>query len=221
MKIKFEGIAENLNDVELIDKSNSIERIELVKDLSKGGLTPDYEVIEKATKLTDIPIYVMIRPHDKSFIYSSKEFEEILKTITKIKELKIQGIVFGSLDENHEINTEQLQKVIDISKPLKITFHRAIDETSNYKSSIELLNEFEIENILTSGTKNKAVEGIENIKDAIEISKHNIMPGSGIDIDNITLFKDLKISYLHFGSALKDGEQISKNKINKLKEKIK
>ncbi len=216
-EIKFEGIAETISDVVEITNSKFIDRIELVKDLSRGGLTPDIDLVDEVTKITNIPVYVMVRPHDNSFVYSEDEINEIKKLIEEIKKTKAKGIVFGSLTNDNKIDTNQLQEIINVSKPLKITFHRAIDNSKNYLESIEILNNYEIENILTSGSEDNAIEGIENIKKAIEVSKHNIMPGSGLSIKNINDFKSMNIDFLHFGNALKKDNKISIEKIKELK----
>ncbi len=220
MKIKFEGIAENLNDIHKINETNLIDRIEFVKDLNEGGLTPEYSDILEALKITHIPLYVMIREHNNGFFYNIDEFNKMKDLVNKIKTTTVKGIVFGSLNQNGTINEDQLKEMIEIAKPLKITFHRAIDESSDYIKAIETLNEFDIENILTSGTKNKASDGMEWIEKAILISRHNIQPGSGIDLENIKLFKNLKINYLHFGSAIKENGIVSQTKIKKLREEL-
>ncbi len=219
-KIKIEAIAESVNDVNTINKIKDVDRIELVSDLSKGGLSPTIDVVKKSCEETNIPIYVMVRLHDNGFVYSREEFREMKRQITEIKKTCAKGIVFGSLSIDGNIDEKQLQKVIEVSKPLKLTFHRAVDNSINYLDSIKVLNKYEIENILTSGGKSNAFEGIDNIKKAIDISIHNIMPGSGINYNNIDIFNKLKIKFLHFGLALKQNGEISKKNILDLRKRM-
>ena len=56
-------------------------RIELCTNLSQGGLTPSYELIEKVIKEIKIPVHVLIRPRKGNFIYSEAEVSEMIKSI--------------------------------------------------------------------------------------------------------------------------------------------
>ena len=79
-------------------------------------------------------------------------------------------------------------------------FHRAFDCTDDPYSSIETLIKLKIDRVLTSGQRNKAMEGKELIKDLQ--SKYGnqieILAGSGINSTNaIELINYTKISQVH------------------------
>lgn len=60
---------------------------------------------------------------------------------------------------------EKMKFIIQISHPMKVVFHMAIDETDDYEESIKTLIQLGIKRVLTKGGKFKsAIEGIEKLK---------------------------------------------------------
>ncbi len=184
-------------------------RLELVRNLEKGGLTPDISIIKKVTKAVSIPTFVMLRNRYDTFVYSENDLDLILKQLNEIKQTKATGIVFGSLLANGKINTDHLKKIIANKGHLELTFHRAIDQTENYFEAIKLLNEYNVDYILTSGHFASAIEGKTNIEHAIELSKHHILAGAGISPLNVSAFANLNCS-VHIGTSIRKQKDISK-----------
>ncbi len=73
---------------------------------------------------------VMIRPRGGDFCYSDEEFEQMKSNIIMIKNFRIDGFVFGILNEDNKIDFERNQELVELSKPFPCTFHRAFDRTS-------------------------------------------------------------------------------------------
>lgn len=126
--MKLEIIATSLNDAKKIALGGA-DRIELVKNIHEGGLTPDIALIKEVCSNVEIPVYVMLRPHSSSFVYNKKDQKLIFKDLKKIKKTKAQGIVFGALTKDGFIDEKLLKKVIKRKGSLGLTFHRAIDNS--------------------------------------------------------------------------------------------
>ena len=167
------------------------DRIELCKDLHLDGLTPDYETAKRTIDTLNIPVFILIRPRKGDFIYSKEEFESMKQDILKFKEMGCNGIVSGVLNSDYSIDIKRTKELVELSKPLEFTFHRAFDIVSNPLKEIENLIELGIDRVLTSGQKNKAIEGLELLEELKNISKNRIkiMPGSGINKSNIVNFE--------------------------------
>ena len=166
-------------------------RIELCKDLHLDGLTPDYESAKKTIDALNIPVFVLIRPRKGDFIYSDEEFELMKQDILKFKEMGCKGIVSGVLNSDDSIDLKRTKELVQLSKPLDFTFHRAFDIVKNPLHEIENLIEIGVDRVLTSGKKEKAIEGLELLKELKNIYQNRIiiMPGSGINKSNIVNFK--------------------------------
>ena len=180
-------------------------RIELCENLSVGGLTPNFVLAKKVISELTIPVFILIRPRNGDFNYSNEEFEQIKKDIIFFKNLGCKGIVSGILTKDKNIDIIRTRELIELSRPLEFTFHRAFDEVLNPIDGLYQLIEVKANRLLTSGQKNTAVLGIELIKKLINISdkKIIIMPGSGINSDNILEFKKIESEEIH-GSFIKN-----------------
>ena len=166
------------------------DRIELCKDLHLDGLTPEYNVAKNVIDILNIPVFILIRPRAGDFIYSDEEFELMKQDIVKFKEMGCKGIVSGVLNDDNSIDIERTQELVELSKPLEFTFHRAFDIVSDPLEEIENLIEIGVNRVLTSGQKDKAIDGLDLLEKLKNISKNKIkiMPGSGINKSNIVNF---------------------------------
>lgn len=175
------------------------DRIELCSNVNVGGVTPDYDDIILARKNTNLPLYIMIRPRGGNFIYSYDELELMKADIAFCKKNNSNGVVFGLLNENGNIDIENAAKLVEISKPLDITFHRAFDVCSNPFKAIDDLISLGIKRVLTSGQKATAVEGKFLLCDLIKYAngRIEIMAGGGVNAENTTELFDVGIRSFH------------------------
>ena len=176
------------------------DRIELCKDLHLDGLTPDYETAKKTIDSLNIPVFILIRPREGDFIYSNKEFELMKNDIVKFKEMGCKGIVSGVLNNDKDMDIERTQELVELSRPLEFTFHRAFDKVKDPVEEIENLIKMGVDRLLTSGQKEKAIDGLVFLEQLNNISNNRIviMPGSGISKNNLTnfeLFKEVHGSF--------------------------
>ncbi len=181
-------------------------RIELCKDLHLDGLTPDYETAKRTIDSLNIPVFILIRPRKGDFIYSNEEFELMKRDIIKFKEMGCKGIVSGVLNNDNSIDIKRTKELIELSRPLEFTFHRAFDVVSDPLKEIENLIRLGVDRILTSGQKDKAIEGLDLLLELKRISNNEIliMPGSGISNTNFMKFN----SFNEIHGSFKDGVPI-------------
>lgn len=174
MNIIKEACVGDLNQAINAEK-NGADRIELCARLDLGGITPPRKLIEDCLQHLSIPIKVMIRPRGGNFIYTPEEIDTMIQDINMCKDLGIPEIVTGLLNENQEIDMEGMLSLSANVAEMPITFHKAIDETSDYKSAIEQLKKIQqVKFLLTSGQASTANDGIENLKEMITICGNEI-----------------------------------------------
>ncbi len=176
-------------------------RIEYCSNLREQGLTPDPEDVKYLIKNINIPLRVMIRPHSKSFNYSKQDILEMLKNISIFKKLKVDGIVFGCLNQDDEIDLKKTNLLVEKAKPLKVIFHKAIDLTDDpLKSLKNLLQNSKIDGVLTSGGFRRAENGLEVLQKMLDICPTNfefIVAGK-ITFENIKkINKKLSARFYH------------------------
>jgi copper homeostasis protein len=87
-------------------ESLGADRIELCDDLSVGGITPSYALLDSVLKQLNIPAMVMIRPRGGNFVHTSSEIKVMKQSIEVCKSLNVMGVVFGVLDKHNHIDME-------------------------------------------------------------------------------------------------------------------
>ena len=104
------------------------------------------------------------------------------------------GIAFGCLDENGNVDEKQTAKIISIIREYhgEVVFHRAFDCVKDPYSSIETLISLGVDRILTSGLKAKAMQGIDLIKDLQDKygDRIQLLAGSGMNATNAKQMMD-------------------------------
>jgi copper homeostasis protein len=145
-------------------------RVELCSSLSEGGLTPSlglYKSIKKYLIENDLngQINCMIRCRGGDFLYSDSEMSTMLEDVAGFVELdeslRCDGLVFGALDEQGNIDEAASGQFMNGIPPglMKTTFHRAFDVCSNWEHGFRTIGELGFDKLLTSGQKNTAFEG--------------------------------------------------------------
>lgn len=180
------------------------DRIEMCSELSVGGITPSLGLLKLIKEKIDIPVHVLIRPRSGNFNYSNDEFEQMKNDIQLCKDLGFAGIVSGVLSENNSIDIKRTQELIDISEPLSFTFHRAFDCVPKPEQALENLIQLGVNRILTSGQKDKAIDGLELLKRLKNQAKDQliILPGSGIRPENAEVFREAGFDEIHSSASV-------------------
>ena len=149
-------------------------RIEYCSDLDQDGLTPNIDELLTLSKTIPIPIRCMLRPHSNSFTYNKNDIEKIRKTINFCKKNKIDGVVFGCLNSENEIDFTTLKLISKITKPMKLIFHKAIDITTDFEKSLtDLIDSKMVDGVLTTGGKQKAIDNLELLSKISQFSSKN------------------------------------------------
>ena len=179
------------------------QRIELCSELSIGGITPSLGLLKKVTHSLSIPVQVLIRPRSGDFHYSNAEFDIMKENILQCKELGCAGIVSGVLCADNTIDIKRNRELIELSKPMSFTFHRAFDVVPKPKESLLQLINLGANRLLSSGQKEKAEDGIDLLSELQKMAQNKliILPGSGINPLNSSLFKTAGFTEIHSSAS--------------------
>lgn len=183
-------------------KEAGAHRVELCSALLEGGLTPSYGMVKRAVAVSgDIGVQVMIRPRGGDFLYSNEEFQGMKEDVIALKSLGVDGFVFGLLDADGSVDTRKTAKLIELSRPATVTFHRAIDMSREPLAALDALIELGVDRVLTSGSAPSVLEGAPMIRQLIERAKGQItiMAGGDVTPSNIVrIIDETGISDIHF-----------------------
>ncbi|MEI8115067.1 MAG: copper homeostasis protein CutC [Bacteroidia bacterium] len=190
----LEACVETLEDA-LAAEQRGASRIELCSSLDQDGLTPSNEVTKLCLEHLSVPIMAMVRPRGGDFVYTESEIRQMETEIEFFKQAGVAGVVFGLLTLDGEIDIENTMRLAKLAFPLKVTFHKAIDYTTDILKSFQELNEIGgITRVLTSGGKDTAWNGRMVLKAMNEfperriqiIAAGKIVPENRIEISEFT-----------------------------------
>lgn len=167
-------------------RENGAARVELCRDLSIGGVTPEHSLILAAVK-TGIPVNVLIRPRGGNFVYSAEEIQQMISDIEFCRSAGVNGVVIGILHPDGSVNLEAMRLLIAAAQGMSITFHRAFDRCSNPQQALEDIISLGCNRLLTSGLQDTAPQGQALIAELVKQAAGRIiiMPGSGVTPENI------------------------------------
>lgn len=184
-------------------QNSGAHRVELCSELSVGGITPSYGLLKQVMDTLTIPVCVLIRPRSGNFVYSEVEFDIIKHNIQLCKNLGCAGIVSGVLNHDNTIDIERTKELVELSKPLEFTFHRAFDCVKNPSEALEQLIDLGVERVLTSGLETSAEKGIDILKQLNDQAEGRIiiLAGGGISATNAHQFKEVGLTEIHSSAS--------------------
>lgn len=143
--------------------TNGASRLEVCTRLDVDGLTPGIAFVSNILQEIKVPVRVLVRPRSGNFIYTPEEKNTYLEQIRKVINLSVEGIVIGALTTDYIPDVPFLAKVRSITSQ-KICFHKAIDKCPDILSATTLLvHNGCVDSILSSGGKETAQEGVDNL----------------------------------------------------------
>ena len=172
----------------LAAQEGGADRVELCAGIPEGGTTPSYGEIKVARRvLTTTRLHVIIRPRGGDFLYTDLEVERMAADIAVCRELGADGVVFGCLNADGTVNEAQNRYLMECSKGMSVTMHRAFDRAADPEQALETIIDLGFDRILTSGQQPKAIQGAELLAKLNRQAAGRIilMAGSGVTEQNI------------------------------------
>ncbi len=204
----FECIATSLDDALAIERFGG-QRIELVSSLSQGGFTPNEGLIKAVLDQVRIPVAVMLRPNKAPFHYSPNDLLEMRLDIQRFEQLGVKHVVTGILDGGGIADIESLEQLLR-DTCLTVTFHRAIDLTSNIELSLQRINDCErVTHILTSLGWGAVIDNLDRLEWYAGRARPRLILASGITHRNAPRICQAARQFdadIHVGTALRHGD---------------
>ena len=150
-------------DAALEAEQGGAARIELCGELMQGGVTPSAGLIAAVWERIDIPLFVLVRPRTGDFLYTDDELDVMRRDIEQAKSLGAEGIALGALTADGNVDVERLRSLVELARPMSVTFHRAFDFTRDRGEALDALLALGVDRLLTSGGAATAAEGASAI----------------------------------------------------------
>jgi copper homeostasis protein len=189
-------------------------RLEVVRDLERGGLTPPVELVRAIKDAVDLPLRVMVRESDGYQPSGEPEVERLCLAADEFSKLDVDGLVLGFLKDK-TIDLELTARVLAAAPRLKATFHHAFEDVADQRQAINEIKRLpQVDRILSHGGPGELEERRQRLSAYAHAAapEITIIAGGGIDSRAIALLqRTTAILEFHVGRAARrdfrvDGE---------------
>lgn len=182
-------------------------RLEIIRDLQSGGLTPPLELVEDILEVVTVPVRVMLRESESYEVVSQVEKEKLCAAARALSGLNVDGVVLGFLRKG-EIDLQLTESVLSCAPKLASTFHHAFEEADDPILAIRVLRRLkQVDRILASGGTGRWTEKIKRMSryEAEVGPEIEILAGGGIDEQSIRMIcQATGIREFHVGRAARE-----------------
>lgn len=187
-------------------------RLEIVRDLDRGGLTPSVELVRAIKEAVNLPLRVMVRESDGYETTSQAEVDKLCVAAGSLAELGVDGLVLGFL-KNGDIDVDLTKRVLASALSLKATFHHAFEDAADQLHAIsELKKLVQVDRILSRGGSGTLEDRTSRLDAFARAAAPEIIviAGGGIDHKAIELLRrTTTVREFHVGRAAREGFQIA------------
>ena len=202
-KMILEVIACSVADAIEAEKGGA-NRLEVVRDLRRGGLTPAFELVKEIKQAVDLPVRVMLRENETYETKDADEIDGLCRAAERFASLGVDGLVLGFL-RHGEVDVELTQRVLACVPHIRATFHHAFEDTKDQWRSVNKIKLLpQVDRILSSGGTDKLEQRVRRLFQNARAAapELTILAGGGIDSEAILkIGRETQIREFHVGRA--------------------
>lgn len=204
---KIEIIAQSVDDAREAEAGGA-HRLELVRDIEAGGLTPPLSLVEGVLAAVRIPVRVMVR--ENGGFGCAGELARLIDKARALADLPVDGVVLGWLHKG-TVDTAALDAVLGHCR--RATFHRAFEHAASPAAALaELRSRPMIDRLLVSGDAASLTRLAREAQPEIEV-----IAGGGLTEARIAqLARATPVREFHCGSAARENGRVRAGKVRAL-----
>jgi copper homeostasis protein len=185
-------------------RDGGADRIELVSDMGRSGLTPDVSTFEAVRAAVDLPIRAMVRQRSG---FAAGDLDRLRDDATRLRAAGADEFVLGFLDERGTIDLPAVHAVLDVLGGSRWTFHRAIDHATDRAAAWRAIDGLPgLDFVLTSGAPAGVGDGMGTlIDDAAGGHPARVLAGGTLREEHVRPLLAGGVDAFHSGSAVRPG----------------
>ena len=210
-KVLLEVIACSVADAIEAEKGGA-NRLEIVRDLQRGGLTPALELVTQIKRAVALPLRVMLRENEGYETNTAEEIDRLCRAAERFASVGVDGFVLGFLKDGGEVDVELTQRVLACAPDMRATFHHAFEDAKDKLRAVSDIKRLpQVDRILSSGGTDELERRVQRLQeyDHAAAPELTILTGGGIDGDAILkIGRETQICEFHVGRAARANFQI-------------
>jgi copper homeostasis protein len=183
-------------------KAGGADRIELVADMRRQGLTPPVATFAAVREAVDLPVRVMLRAEDG---YALSDPGALVEAATGLRAAGADEFVLGFLDARAAVDLAAVEAVLGAIEGCRWTFHRALDHTADRPAARRALAGLPgLDCVLTAGSPATVEEGLATLT-AEAAAPPRVLAGGGLRRHHLAPLLAAGVDAFHTGSAVRPG----------------
>ena len=186
-------------------------RLEIVSELTLGGLTPSFDLVAEIKQRVAIPLRVMLRESEGFGIACENEGDRLCAAAKRFAALEVDGFVLGFLKDG-EVDVALTQRVLAHAPHTRATFHHAFEAARDKSSALSAIKRLpQVDRVLSHGGTNGLDLRVQRLKQYATMGAPEliILAGGGINNDAISrISRETNIREFHVGRAARSQFQV-------------
>jgi len=185
------------------------DRLHVLRPSGDGhGLSPEIATVSAVCRDAEVPIFVLLRLNE-SWTTTGGELTRLVGLAEDYLAVGAQGVSFGFLDADLEIDTEVCGHLAAALPNVPWTFHEAVDDTLDPRRAWrDLLRLPELVNVRSAGSPRGMGEGYDDLQataDADPAVAAVLMPGGGLRAEHVPWLVRAGVRAFHLDEQLRPG----------------
>lgn len=184
------------------------DQLQLVAALESGGLSPEPALVSSVCKETEVPVRVMLRLND-GLSTTGGELSRLVGLAEDYLAVGAQGLVFGFLDADLEVDVEVCGYLADKLPQVPWTFHRAIDSALVFDRAWRQVAQLPgLDAVLSAGSARGLAAGHEELTDRAAADPQVarlLMAGGGLRAEHVPWLAGAGVRQFHVASSVRPG----------------
>jgi copper homeostasis protein len=186
-------------------------RLEVVRDLELGGLTPSVELVRRIMDAVSLPLRVMVRENNTYETNDEDEMRRLCTAAEAFASLEVDGLVLGFLNRG-QVDAEVTARILACAPKTRATFHHAFEGARNQAEALDQIKCLaQVDRILISGGNGSLVGRIERLREYEQLTRPSIKIIAGGGLNGVaikSIARQTGIKEFHVGRAARSGFRV-------------
>ena len=187
------------------------DRLEVVRDLAAGGLTPPTALVDQIAGAVPIPLRVMLRENPTMAVGDHAEVQRLAAAARAFNSLPVQGLVLGFVRDG-AVDEQSMHQILQCAPNLKATFHRAFEQVRDPILALATLKRLEpVDRVLirlSASGGGRAIADVERWQEAAA-PQMRFVCGVGLSLQTLELLRHHpNLSEVHVGRLAREGHKV-------------
>jgi copper homeostasis protein len=181
-------------------RDGGADRVELVADMSRQGLTPAVETFVQVRQVAGLAVRVMLRSHDG---YALSDAPALTRAAAELRDAGADEFVLGFLDAAGAVDVAAVEAVLGAIDGCRWTFHRALDHAADRVAAWEALRGLPgLDFVLTGGGPGGVGAGLATL--CAEAGRTpRVLAGGGLRPHHVAPLAEAGVDAFHTGGAVR------------------